>query len=136
MVVRKKLFSALLCGSILAALSACEPYYAPADAPAHPCPIISSAEFDAAIAAGASQATAHVGASGIVSMETGPGIKQCARFRGGAMKPCRRPNDFVIHYTVENGASFHVRVPAGEEYRFNIRRAPNTCEIPDRPERP
>jgi hypothetical protein len=117
---------------IMSGLIACEPAYAPANAPAHPCPIISAAEYEAYIEAGASRATAHVSNRNIISMKTGPGIRQCATFRGGAMKPCRRPNDFVIHYTVESGGSFYVRVPAGEEYRFNVRRVPNTCEILDR----
>jgi hypothetical protein len=65
-------------------------------------------------------------------METGPGIVQCATYRNSAMLPCRRPNDFVIHYTVEDGESFHVRVRAGEQYRFNVQRAPHTCEILER----
>ena len=114
------------------ALACCGPAYAPPGAPTHPCPNISAAGYDAAIEAGAARATAYVRANGIVSMETGPGIVHCATFRTSAMLPCKRPNDFVIHYTVEGGEPFHVRVPAGEEYRFNVRRLPNTCEILER----
>jgi hypothetical protein len=127
------LVSGLLGSAALAvALAACSPAYAPPSAPAHSCPNISAAEYDAAIEAGAARATAHVNANGVISIETGPGVVQCATFRNSAMLPCRRPNDFVIRYTVEGDESFYVRVPAGEQYRFNVRRAPNTCEILER----
>lgn len=113
-------------------LVACGPHYARLDAPAHACPQITATDYEAAISAGAASATARVKGS-FVSIETGPGIVQCATFRGGAMKPCRRPNDFVIRYEVDGGQTFHVRVPAGEQYRFNVQRAPNTCEILESP---
>ncbi|MBM3129487.1 MAG: hypothetical protein FJ009_12775 [Chloroflexi bacterium] len=110
------------------ALSACEPAYAPPDAPGIPCPQISAAEYDAAIKAGATRATATISADGIVSMETEPGTVQCATFRS-SMRPCRRPNDFVIRYTLANAQIVHVRVPAGEQYRFRVQAQPTPCEI-------
>ena len=91
--------------------------------------MISAAEFDAAIAAGAARASARIAANGTVSMETGPGAKQCATFRNSTIRPCRRPNDFVIRYEPPDSEAFHVLVPAGEEYRFRIQNLPNTCEI-------
>jgi hypothetical protein len=112
-----------------AALSACGPAWAPPNAPAHACAIISAAEYEAAIAAGATRATARIGADGMVSMETGPGAKQCATFRNSTIRPCRRPNDFAIRYEPADSEAFHVLVPAGEEYRFRIQNLPNTCEI-------
>lgn len=52
-----------------------------------------------------------INAGGMVSMETGPGVVHCATYQS-AMRPCRRPNDFVIRYSVSNGEEIHVRVPA------------------------
>jgi hypothetical protein len=114
------LFAILLC--------ACEPPFAPPNAPGTPCPEISATEYENAMKAGATGAIARIGASGTVSMETGPGIKHCPTYNS-AMKPCRRPNDFVIRYETAEGNIFYVRVPAGEQYRFNVHRMPNTCEI-------
>ena len=45
------------------------------------------------------------------------------------MRPCRRPNDYVIEYTQADGAKFYVQVPANTEYRFNVNAIPNTCQI-------
>lgn len=112
-------------------LAACGPAWAPPDAPAHACPIISAAEFDAAVEAGATRATARIEANGTVSMDTGPGAKQCATYRNSTIRPCRRPNDFVIRYEPSDSEPFHVKVAAGEEYRFRIQNLANTCEILD-----
>jgi hypothetical protein len=117
----------------LAALTlvGCGPAYAPPNAPATACPQISSAEFDAAVAAGATRATATVGANGVVTMQIGPGVVHCATFKT-SMKPCRRPNDLVIRYTLADGEVVHVRAPAGKDYRFRVAARPTTCEILDR----
>jgi hypothetical protein len=113
----------------LAALAACGPSWAPANAPAHPCPRISAAEYERAIGAGAAQAKVNVSAAGTTMLRSGPGIVHCATFKTSTLNPCRRPNDLVIRYEVENGETFHVRVEVGEEYRFRIANLPNTCEI-------
>lgn len=113
-------------------LAGCGPAYAPADAPAHACPGISAEEYSAAKAAGAASGTAKVKADGSVWVTTGPGVVHCATFKGSAMKPCRRPNDFVIRYEFADGSVQHVKVPKGETYRFNISRGPMHCEILDR----
>ncbi|MBL8550053.1 MAG: hypothetical protein JNJ73_08700 [Hyphomonadaceae bacterium] len=113
----------------LAALAACGPAWAPGDAPSHPCPRISAAEFERAIADGATRGTVRVFASGVSDRITGPGVEHCATFKGSAIKPCRRPNDYVLSFEIESGESFYVRVEAGEEYRFRPQNAPNTCEI-------
>jgi len=111
------------------AVAGCGPTYAPPNAPARACPSISAAEFDAAIRAGAARATASVSENGIVSMDTGPGVVQCATFGGTAMRPCRRPNDFVIRYSLASGETVYVRIPSGAEYRFRVQAQPTPCEI-------
>ncbi len=114
--------------ALAAALGACGPSYAPPNAPAIACPQISAADYDAAVAAGAARASATINQSGMVSMETGPGSVHCATFRS-SMRPCRRPVDFVIRYTLASGDALHVRVPAGEQYRFRVQAQPTPCEI-------
>lgn len=111
-----------------ALLSACGPSFAPHNAPGVACPIISGAEFDDAMRAGATAATATVDANGVVSLDVGPGAVRCATYRT-AMKPCVRPNDFVIRYTLSDGEQVFVRVPAGSQYRFRIGATPTPCEI-------
>lgn len=113
------------------ALAGCGPAYAPPNAPATACPQITAAEFDAAVAAGAARASATIGTNGAVSMRTGPGVVHCATFKS-SMKPCRRPNDLVIRYTLADGQVVHVRAPAGRDYRFRVAARPTTCEILDR----
>lgn len=112
----------------LALLSACGPAWAPANAPTRPCGTIEAAEFNAAREAGATVGRAVIHDNGVVSLDNGPGVRHCATFTS-AMKPCRRPNDYVIEYTEPNGDVFYVRVPANTEYRFNVNAAPNTCQI-------
>ena len=112
----------------LALLSACGPAWAPASAPTRPCDTIDAAEFAAAREAGAAVGRAVIHENGTVSLDTGPGVRQCATYTS-AMKPCRRPNDYVIEYSQTNGEAFYVRVPANTEYRFNVNAAPNTCQI-------
>ncbi|MBY0421567.1 MAG: hypothetical protein K2Q06_04630 [Parvularculaceae bacterium] len=112
-------------------LSGCGPAYAPPDAPARACPSITGDAYEAAKAGGAAWAVARVHNDGSVSMTTGPGIVHCATFTS-AMKPCRRPNDFVIRYELADGSREHVMVPKGEDYRFNVRRGPVHCEILER----
>jgi hypothetical protein len=74
--------------------------------------MITQAAFDAALSQGATRADAEIGANGIVSMTTGPGVGQCATFGASTVKPCRQPNDFVIRcQTAENDTLF-VHVPA------------------------
>jgi hypothetical protein len=112
----------------LALLAACGPAWAPPNAPARPCDIVDAAAAAAAREAGAAFARARVSEGGMVSMETGPGVVHCATYTS-AMKPCRRPNDFVIEYTPSEGEAFFVLVPANAEYRFRAQAVPNTCEI-------
>lgn len=112
----------------LLASSGCGPAYAPPNAPTRACPAITAEDYDKHKAAGAAYATAKVHENGTVSMTTGPGIVHCATFRS-AMKPCRRPNDFVIRYDLADGSQAFVMVPKGETYRFNVHRGPVHCEI-------
>ncbi|WP_395646181.1 hypothetical protein [Terricaulis sp.] len=117
-------------GSVLAALLAgCGPSFAPANAPARACPIVSASEADAAIAAGAARGTVRIARNGTTSMDVAAGVVHCATYGGTSVRPCRRPVDFVITYEPEGGATFHVRVPANAQYRFKVANAPNTCEI-------
>jgi len=125
MVEHKRLFS-ILTGSAL--LASCGPSYAPPNAPAKACAEISAADFAAAVKAGATQGDATISQSGIVSIDIGPGVVQCASFKS-TVTPCRRPNDFVIRYSLADGTKTHVRVAAGEEYRFRLAARPTTCEI-------
>lgn len=117
-------------GFVLAAalLAACGPQWAPLNAPAYPCPTIDEAAFNAALEAGAARGTARIHESGMVDLRFGPGVSHCATFNS-SIRPCRRPNDLVIEYTVEDGSKLHVRVPANEQYRFIVRNRPHTCEI-------
>jgi hypothetical protein len=115
----------------LLALSACGPSWAPPNAPAHACETISEAAFNQALDAGAARGDAEIHSSGMVSLNNGPGVVHCTTYNS-AMKPCRRPNDYVIRYTTEAGEVLFVRVPANEEYRFDVRARPHTCEILDR----
>ncbi len=112
----------------LALLASCGPSWAPANAPTRPCDIIDEAAFNAAREAGAAVGRARIHESGAISLDNGSGVRHCSTFTT-AMKVCRRPNDYVIEYTQIDGAKVYARVPANTEYRFNVRAAPNTCEI-------
>ncbi len=114
--------------AMLALLGACGPAWAPPNAPTRPCETIDLAAFDAAREEGAAVGRARIYESGMVDLQNGPGVTHCATF-SSAMRPCRRPNDYVIEYTQVDGAKIYVRVPANTEYRFNVHAAPNTCEI-------
>ena len=81
--------------SALLALCACGPSWAPPNAPAHPCPAITEAEFNQALEAGATRGDAEIYTSGMVTLTNGPGVEHCATYNS-TMKPCRRPNDYVI----------------------------------------
>jgi len=105
------------------------PGRAPTDTPSSPCPKISADEFEREIAEGAVRGTIKVAADGTSAAEFGPGMLACSGGGGGAPKVCKRANDLVIEYQPEGGTPFFVRVPAGAEYRFKVRSAPNTCEI-------
>lgn len=120
--------------SLLAAalLAGCGPAWAPPNAPAHACATVNETEFNQALATGAARGDAQIHASGMVSLNNGPGVVHCATY-SSTMRPCRRPNDYVIRYATEEGGALFVRVPANEEYRFNVRGRPHTCEILDRP---
>lgn len=119
----------------LVLLASCGPSWAPLNAPTRPCNTIDQSAYNAAIEAGAAVGRARVEANGTVWLENGPGVVHCATYTS-ALKPCRRPNDYVVEYTQPDGAVFYVRVPANTEYRFNVRAAPNTCEIVLPPEAP
>lgn len=109
-------------------LAACGPAWAPPSAPSTPCEIVDEATATAAREAGAAFGRARIYENGVVDIRTGPGVQHCATYRS-SMKPCRRPNDYVIEYTQTNGEIFFVRVPANTAYRFNVHAAPNTCQI-------
>lgn len=115
-----------------AVLTACGPAWAPPNAPTTPCETVSESEYNAAREAGAVVARARVHESGMVDMTTGPGVVHCATY-SSTMRPCRRPKDLVIAYEQEGAETFYVLVPANAEYRFNVRAAPNTCQIVRQP---
>jgi hypothetical protein len=109
------------------ALTSCGPSYSPPGSPSTACKSIGKAQFDAAIEAGATRATASIYASGVVSMNSGMGTKQCSSFKG-SKQICRRPKDFVIQYTLANDQIRYVLVPKKTEYRLNMNRKPIPCE--------
>jgi hypothetical protein len=109
-------------------LTGCGPYRAPANAPSRPCPQITEAEFEAALADGAARGDARIHRSGTVDLTFGPGVRHCSTWRSG-MRTCRRPNDLVIRYVVDGGETLHVRVRADSEYRFHAAARPTTCQI-------
>lgn len=111
------------------ALLGCGPAWAPADAPSRPCERIDRAGFEAAVSAGATRATADIGDGGVFSVTTGPGVVHCATAQGSTLKPCRRPNDFVIEVRQANQEPQFVRVPKNTEYRFRAGRGADICEI-------
>lgn len=112
----------------MAALASCGPQRPPNNAPTRPCEIISEAAYNAAREAGAARGAARLHANGSVSLDNGPGVRRCAS-GPAALRPCRRPADYVIEYTKADGEKFFVRVPANTDYRFNVHAAPNTCQI-------
>lgn len=114
--------------ALVVALAACGPAWAPPDAPTTPCAIIDEAGYRAAREDGAAHGRADVYANGTVNLVMGPGVVHCASY-SSAMRPCRRPVDFVIEYRQAGQPTFYVRVPANAEYRFNVHAAPNTCQI-------
>lgn len=109
-------------------VSACGPSWAPPNAPTTPCAIIGEAAYRAAREAGAAHGRAVIREGGMVTLDNGPGVVHCATY-ASAMKPCRRPNDYVIEYQPPDAATFYVLVPANAEYRFNVQSLPNTCQI-------
>ncbi len=119
-------FASLACA--LALLAACGPSWAPPNAPTRPCDVITEAAFNAAREAGAAVGRARIYENGTVSLGNGPGVTRCATYTS-AMRPCRRPNDYVIEYTQVDGEKLYVHVPANTEYRLNVNAAPNTCQI-------
>jgi hypothetical protein len=109
-------------------LTSCGPKYSSPDAPATACRNISKAQFDAAVTAGAARAVAKISTADIVSMNTGSGVKHCSSFKG-SKQICRRPNDFVIQYTLPNDQVRFVIIPKDREYRLNMNRKPIPCEV-------
>lgn len=109
-------------------LAGCGEPFASPTAAGTPCPEISAAEHATALAAGAASGTASISASGTVSLTNGPGVVHCATFNS-TLKPCRRPVDYVVRYTLADGRVMHVMVKAGQQYRFRIGATPTTCEI-------
>jgi hypothetical protein len=109
-------------------VSACGPKFSPPNAPSTACPNISKTQFDDAVKAGATRARASVSQSGIVSMTTFAGLVQCSSFKG-SKQICRRPNDFVVQYTLPNKQVRFVLVPKNREYRLNLNRKPIPCEV-------
>ncbi len=113
---------------LASSLMACGPSYAPVSAVGRPCPEITQADFDAALANGAARGDARIRSSGMVDIRFGPGVVHCATYNS-SMKPCRRPNDLVIRYEIDGDQTRYVRVPANSQYRFKVANRPTTCEI-------
>ncbi|WP_326525389.1 hypothetical protein [Sphingomonas sp.] len=111
-------------------VAGCGEPFASIHAPGRPCTAITAADHAAAIAAGAASGTASVSAGGTVSLSNGPGVVHCATFKS-PLKPCRRPSDYVIDYTLADGSKAFVKVPANQQYRFRLAAAPTTCEFVD-----
>jgi len=109
-------------------LTGCGPSFAPLNAPTSPCASIDEAAYTAFREAGAAHASARIHESGMVSMNNGPGVVHCASYNSN-IRPCRRPNDFVIAYTLEDGSQTYVHVPPNAEYRFIVSARPTTCQI-------
>lgn len=120
--------AAVVAGLALAELAACGPSYAPLDAPSRPCPEITQAAFEAALADGAARGDARIHESGVVDLSFGPGVVHCAAFNSSE-RPCRRPNDLVIRYEIDGNQTRFVQVPAEAQYRFQVRARPTTCQI-------
>lgn len=113
---------------LLLVLASCGPAFAPLNAPTVPCASISAGEFQSLRESGAASAVARIHESGMVDMTTGPGVVHCATFNS-SIRPCRRPNDFVIEYTLADGAKHYVHVPPNTEYRFVVSARPTTCQV-------
>jgi hypothetical protein len=116
---------------VLAMLAACGPSFAPLNSPTLPCASISEAEYRTLRENGAASGVARMHASGMTEMTVGPGVVHCATYNSN-IRPCRRPNDFVIAYTLADGTMHYVHVPPNTEYRFIVQARPTTCQILDR----
>ncbi len=118
-------------GSCLVAclvLSACNPSFAPANAPTAACKTISKAQFDDAKDAGAAIGRGKIRASGVSSLNIGPGSSHCSKVPSGK-KTCIRPNDFAIEYKLANDQLVYVLIPKQTQYRFNISARPTPCQV-------
>jgi hypothetical protein len=118
-------------GLALMMLAACGPSFAPLNAPTLPCASISEAQYRTLRENGAASAVARMHPGGMTEMTTGPGVVHCATYRSN-IRPCQRPNDFVIEYTLPDGAKHYVHVPPNTEYRFVVGATPTTCQVLDR----
>jgi hypothetical protein len=127
-IMRLDCFKLGLSLAIMTGAAACGPKFSPPNAPTTACPNISKTQFDDAVKAGATRARASINQSGIVSMTTYAGLVQCSSFKG-SKQICRRPNDFVIQYTLPNKQMRFVLVPKNREYRLNQSRKPIPCEV-------
>jgi acetyl esterase/lipase len=125
---RGRVMRKVMAGLTVLLLAACGPAYAPLNAPTVPCATISQAEYQTFRDNGAASAVARIHESGMVDMTAGPGVVHCATFNS-SIRPCRRPNDFVIAYTLEDGSQTYVHVPPNTEYRFVVRARPTTCQV-------
>ena len=111
----------------LSALSACGPSFAPADAPTRACERIDRAAFDAAIAGGAVHAVANLGEISSIGKPTG--VVHCATYSGSTLKPCRRPDDFVLEARMDGQEPFYVKIPKNTDYRFHANLGADFCKI-------
>jgi hypothetical protein len=111
--------------ALLTVLTSCEPAIS---GTARACYAIDEAAYRAAIASGAAVGTGTINDAGISTLSTS-GTMYCKRFRGRGSKPCIRPVDFVIKYTVADESIRYVRVPAGVPHRFNAHARPTPCEV-------
>jgi hypothetical protein len=108
--------------------AACSPSFAPANAPTAACKSISKAQFDAAKDNGAAIGRGRIHASGISTLNTGPGVLHCSKVPQ-SQKTCIRPNDFAIEYKLPNDRLAYVLIPKRTQYRFTVSAKPTPCRI-------
>jgi hypothetical protein len=109
-------------------LSACNPSFAPANAPTAACKGISKAQFDRAKDNGATIGRGRIHASGISTLNTGPGVLGCSSVPQ-SQKTCIRPNDFAIEYKLADDRLVYVLIPKQTQYRFTVSAKPTPCRV-------
>jgi hypothetical protein len=109
-------------------LSACSPSFAPANAPTAACKSISKAQFDAAKGDGVTIGRGKINASGISSLNIGPGVLHCTKVPQ-SQQTCIRPNDFAIEYRLPNDQLVYLLIPKQTQYRFSVSAKPTPCRV-------
>jgi hypothetical protein len=115
-------------------LAACNPSFAPADAPTAACKGISKAQFDAAKEGGATIGRGKIYASGIYTLNTGPGVLHCSKVPQ-SQQTCIRPNDFAIEFKLNDGRLVYLLIPKQTQYRFRVNATPTPCRVVVRAEK-